>query len=209
MSQNYTIDCFGAGHTAQTDLQNMKNNFACLKSGFSGAVAPANTEGGMRWFDTVSGATLKPVFKIRNGADTAWYGLMHGDGSEKRLVYRNVAMDGYLRDDTVTDKVIALRGGAIYLAGAATAGSFTLTDFPAHNHKWYDFRAGAVDDYSYNSVGTNTVISWLSAGANAIERASVGVIGIGADQYTDNHTVTHNGSDRPAAAVCILVYLDL
>ena len=110
MSQNYTIDCFGAGHTAQTDLQNIKNNFACLKSGFSGAVAPADTVGGMRWFDTA-----QKVFKIRNEGDTAWYGLMHGDVSEKRLVYRAAAMDGYARDAGVTDKVIALKLSLIHI----------------------------------------------------------------------------------------------
>jgi len=209
MSQYWIDDTFAAGHVAQTDLQNIENNFAALKSSFSGAAAPANTVAGMIWFDTISGANLKPVCKIRNGPDTAWYGLMHGDVSEKRLVYRDAAMDGYARDAGVTDKVIALKGGATYVAGAATAGSWTLAGFTAHNHQWYDFRAGAVNDHSYNSAGTNTVIAWAAAGADAIEKATVGVIGIGADQYTDNHTQVHEGTDRIAAAVCILIYLDL
>jgi hypothetical protein len=52
MAQNWTDDCFAAGHVAQTDLQNMENNFACIKSGFSGASAPSNPVAGMPWHDT-------------------------------------------------------------------------------------------------------------------------------------------------------------
>ena len=201
MSQNYTIDCFAAGHTAQTDLQNMKNNFACLKSGFSGAVAPADTVGGMRWFDTA-----QKVFKIRNEGDTAWYGLMHGDGSEKRLVYRNVAMDGYLRDATVTDKVIALKGGAIYLTGAIdTQGAWTQPD---HVHKWYDSIAAA-NDKSYDSAGVATDITQSAAlGDLGIPAYILGAGGgLDKDFYVEKNAPVN--TYRPAAAVCILVYLDL
>jgi len=51
MSQNYTDDCFKGTHVAQTDMQNIENNFACLKSGFSGSSAPSNPVAGMPWFD--------------------------------------------------------------------------------------------------------------------------------------------------------------
>jgi len=203
MSQEWTSNSFASGHVAQTDLQNMEKNFACLKSGFSGAAAPANTEGGMRWFDTT-----KKVFKIRNNGDTAWYGLMHGDGSEKRLVYRNVAMDGYLRDATVTDKVIALRGGAIYLVGGDdTQGTWTQPD---HVHKWYDSIAAAIDK-SYDSAGVATNITTAVDAGNdlGIPAYQIGGVNSGLDKdfYVEKKATVN--TYRPAAAVCILVYLDL
>jgi len=209
MVQNYTIDCFAAGHVAQTDLQNMENNFACLKSGFSGAAAPANTVGGMRWFDTA-----QKIFKIRNNGDTAWYGLMHGDVNEKRIVYRDAAMDGYARDAAVTDKVIALKGGAIYVAGAATAGTFAYTGFTAdaHTHKWYNYTHGVIAN-SFDSVGAAENIVTNDPGAFAGIYAYALAGGKLGDDYwtaaTGGISITSDGADRPAAAVCILIYLDL
>ena len=200
MSQTWTDDPFASGHVGQTDLQNMENNFLAIKSMFSGASAPSNPVAGMPWFDTA-----QKVLKSRNNSNNAWLGLFHGDASQKILVYDDDVLDGYARDDTVTDKVIALKGGATYVAGGATAGSWTLT---AHNHQWYDFRAGAVDDYSYNSAGTNTVIGYAVAGGLGLSRANVGQQAPNADQYTSNHTQVPS-TDRPAAAVVILVYLDL
>ena len=136
MAQTWTDDVFAAGHVAQTDLQNMENNYAALKSAFSGDAAPAGAVAGQIGFDTDSGALNKAVLKTRNEANNAWLGLFHGDVSEKRLVYRDAAMDGYARDAGVTDKVIALKGGATYLAGGATAGSFSIltANIEAHYH---------------------------------------------------------------------------
>ena len=54
MSQDWTNDCFAAGHVAQTDLQNMENNFLALQSAFSGAVAPAGAVAGQLWHDTAN-----------------------------------------------------------------------------------------------------------------------------------------------------------
>jgi len=67
MSQTYTDDCFSSGHVAQTDLQNIENNFAAIKSCFSGTDAPSNTVAGMWWFDTTNN-----LLKIRNEANAAW-----------------------------------------------------------------------------------------------------------------------------------------
>ena len=70
MSQTYTDDCFDAGHVALTDLQNMENNFAALKSSFSGTDAPSNPVAGMWWWDTTSG-----ILKIRNNDNNAWLSI--------------------------------------------------------------------------------------------------------------------------------------
>lgn len=128
MSQTWTDDTFAGSHDAQTDLQNMENNLACLKSLFSGTTAPSNTLAGMPWFDTT-----KKVLKMRDSTDAAWIGLMHGDTSQKMWVYRNAAMDGWTVDSGVSDVVLALKGGTTYTAGAATAGSWTVSGL-AHTH---------------------------------------------------------------------------
>jgi len=67
MAQNWTDDVFDPGHVGQTDLQNIENNFACLKSSFSGSSAPANPVPGMFWVDTAN-----HILKMRNEANNAW-----------------------------------------------------------------------------------------------------------------------------------------
>ena len=67
MAQDFTDDCFASDHVVQTDMQNIENNFAALKSAFSGAAAPANTVAGMWWFDTATN-----ILKLRNEANNGW-----------------------------------------------------------------------------------------------------------------------------------------
>ena len=67
MAQNFTDDCFDASHVGQTDLGNIENNFACLKSSFSGTSAPSNPVAGMLWYDTTNN-----LLKLRNAANNAW-----------------------------------------------------------------------------------------------------------------------------------------
>jgi len=67
MAQNWTDDVFDPAHVGQTDLQNIENNFACLKSSFSGSSAPANPVPGMFWVDTTN-----HILKMRNEANDAW-----------------------------------------------------------------------------------------------------------------------------------------
>ena len=229
MVQTWTDDTFAAGHVAQTDLQNMENNFLSLRSSFSGAAAPGDTVAGKQWFDTA-----QKVLKVRNEGDDGWYGLMHGDVSEKRLVYRNAAMEGYARDSGVTDKVIALKGGATYVAGAATAGTWTISGLTAanesahthnHNHQWHNaiYAAGGTpESYTYDSAGNALVYD--DEGFNKGQAGPAGKFGSDSDSrdhvdaYTKKtatagsahtHAVSQSGAWRAAAAVCILVYLDL
>ena len=82
----------------QTDLGNMEKNFAALKSLFSGASQPASMAACHPWFDT-----SKHVLKVRNDGDSAWYGLMHGDASQKMWIYRNAAMSGWAVDSGVSE----------------------------------------------------------------------------------------------------------
>jgi len=211
MSQIFTDNCFAGSHEAQTDLQNMENNFAALKSMFSGATTPANTVAGMPWFDTT-----KKVLRVRNTADSAWYGLMHGDTSQKMWVYRNAAMDGWAVDSGVTDTVLALKGGTTYTAGAATAGTWTISGITnanesAHTHQLYahDHTAATgvasvggtpesvFEAYSVTGVNTHTHSISLQPSANTT----------GGVAHT--HVASQDATWRVSAAVGTLQYMDL
>ena len=227
MSQNWTSDCFAAGHAAQTDLQNMKNNFLALHTSFSGAVQPAGAAEGTLWRDTA-----KKVLKQYNGA--SWFGMFHGDATQKILVYDNTLLEGYLRDASVTDKVIALKGGATYVTAGATAGLWAIsglssvaaaTHTHSHSHKWYDRVANSGSD-DLDGAGTSLQTIGTASkdnGAYYIPNISIGSVAAGIsaagdDMYTDtnaaaggahSHTITHDGTSRIAAAVVMLEYLDL
>ena len=58
MSQAFTDDCFGPDHSAQTDMQNIEDSMAALKSSFSGTTTPANT---VAWLSIWDFANNKPV----------------------------------------------------------------------------------------------------------------------------------------------------
>ena len=67
MSQTYTDDCYSLGMQATTSLQAFEDNFAALKSAFSGVTAPGNTVAGMWWYDTTA-----HILRVRNEDNTAW-----------------------------------------------------------------------------------------------------------------------------------------
>lgn len=67
MSQTYTDDCYSLGMQATTSLQAFEDNFAALKSAFSGMTAPGNTVAGMWWYDTTA-----HILRVRNEDNTAW-----------------------------------------------------------------------------------------------------------------------------------------
>jgi len=67
MSQTWIDDCYAADHQAAIDLQSFEDNFAALKSSFSGANAPSNPIAGMWWLDLTT-----HILKHRNEANNAW-----------------------------------------------------------------------------------------------------------------------------------------
>ena len=203
MSQIWTSDSFAAGHVAQTDLQNMENNLLALQSSFSGAAQPAGAVAGMLWFNTA-----KKVLKTRDNSNAAWLGLFHGDVGQKILVYDNTVLEGYARDSGVTDKVIALKGGATYVTGGDTAGSWTISGLVGHNHFWYKNTAAGVADTDGAGTAINRGGTAKNYGAYVI-LPGLGGTPAPTNLKTDTVAVTHNGTDRIAAAVVILVYLDL
>ncbi len=206
MSQTWTDNSYELGHVGQTDLANMEANLMTLKSMFSGAAAPGSVAACHPWFDTT-----QHVLKVRNDTNTSWVGLMHGDTSQKIWIYRNTAMSGWTVDASITDRVIAIKGGsqAYNVNGGNTAGSWSYS----HNHKWFNYVAAASHDQTYNSAGTAIIIPSYSKNSGSayyclkLSRASVDtppqVFG---DSYTNNDTLS---TKRPAAAVGTLQTLDL
>ena len=136
MVQDYTDDTYGPAHVGGVDLQNIEENFAALKSNFSGGSNPGNTVAGMLWFDTGN-----EVMKLRDVGNSQWFTLLQGTAGLKVWIYSNVAIDGWTIDGAVTDQLLALKGGSTYLTGGAAAGSWTwpshtlsIAQIPSHRH---------------------------------------------------------------------------
>jgi hypothetical protein len=214
MSQDWVSNLYTTSTEADTTLSNMELMFATLKSVFSGATAPANQVAGQLWFDTT-----KKVLKNRNQGDTAWIGLMHGDTSQKIWVYRNSAMDGWAVDSSVSDKVLALKGGTTYTAGAATAGSWTISGLSDTGHT---HGAGTYAGPNHAHTGTtdacaSTVTPTGPDGytvahpshTHTFTTANAGTGSVTGTSASATATVTTDGAWRPAAAVGTLQYLDL
>ena len=229
MTQTYTDNCFQSGNVGQTDLQNIENNFAAVKSNFSGTSAPPNAVPGMLWFDTDADTNNKGVQKLYNN-DGDWFGLLYGNSTHIMLVYRNTAIDGWAVSSAVTDKVVAIKGGSTYTTGGATAGSWTISGISTnnesshthnHNHKSYNNTTSGAHDNAWDSGGnTNDLGQETQKALAAFHLAcsnSTGDYPVH-DLWTNNdntsgsahsHGTSHTGTWRVAAAVCTMQYIDI
>ena len=134
-AQTYVDDCYDSTHTATTDLAAMENNFAALKSAFSGATEPVNTVAGMWWFDTTAN-----ILKLRNEANNAWQSVW--DFANNKPVITNLSNE-------ITDAMIATanKDGAAGTACMRTLGT-TATSACAGN----DPRLGVPADLSITTA---------------------------------------------------------
>jgi len=221
--QTWTDNIYQEDNDAQTDLQNIENNFLCLKSMFSGAAAPgaAIRSPFMPWFDTG-----QDVLKFRDSLDAEWFGLFHGDSSQKIWVYRNGALTGWAIDSSVFDKVLTIKGGATYVNGGDdTQGSWNSPAGSSHNHQFVKSNAPSTPDEVWDVGGNEVDIPHTN-----IELIYDGnpyppiIFGIGMmrdhasdpdwaealdDSYTSNSVVNSFYQYRPAAGVGTLQSLDL
>jgi len=228
MSQTYTANCFQSDHVGQTDLANIEANHECHRSFFSGASAPSNAIAGHPWFDT-----SKNLPKIRNDANNAWLAILTGTTNQKLWIYRNDTDDGWAIDASVTDRVIALKGGSgLYnRTGGGTAGeswanlkAHTHTGPShnhSHNHQWYDNQTKYYSDKTYLSNGsaTNLLVGDAKDSIESmIPRTYNSSFAPLADSYTDNDSTSGGAGNtgaqstadvRPAAAVGTLQYPDI
>lgn len=220
--QTYNADVYSGTQVAGTSMQLVENNFAALKSSFSGTTSPSNTVAGQWYLNTINLS-----MKYRNVANNAWYGVMHGDSSQKIWVYRNSAMDGWVVDSSVSDKVLVAKGGTTYTAGGATAGTWqtvghalTEAELASHGHSVNSggptsitIPSHTASDDSTNPVSTrpikyektkysNLEVSWTYSVSAASHTHTATNTGGGASH-------DHGATWRPAAAVNTLQYLSL
>lgn len=219
MTQTWNDDIYAGSHIASTDLQNMENNFASIKSFFSGTTQPSNAVAGMPWFDMTNS-----ILKIRSQANSSWLGVMIGSAAFKIWAYLNSAEDGWVADGSVTDRVLAIKGGSTYTTGAAVAGSWTgasatlsLAQMPAHSHA-----------IGSNGAHTHTTTPGISYGqfgfdgsyGSALSGSSPNISGSVSLSTSPSHVHScasagsssshnHGSAGRPAAATGILTYMSL
>lgn len=233
MTQSWTDNVYEGSHDAQTDLQNMENNFLTLKTLFAGDTSPANTEQGMPWFDTSI-----DLLRIRNAANGSWYGVMHADASQQIWVYRNDAMSGWVVVTSVTDKVLAIKGGsqAYDVTGGTTAGTWqqpghtlSLSEIPSHDHGGggstgsagshnhsvnCNNSENAYPDPSDNYPGNDSTDQWYNYKSDTMASDMIGSAGNHDHSYNipsegGDGSHDHGSTYRPAAAVGTLQRMDV
>lgn len=201
--QNFTDDCYASSHQAAVDLQAYENNFAALKSCFSGLTAPSNIVAGMQWYDTT-----KKVTKRRDYGNAAWHGLMHGDTSQKIWVYRNAAMEGWAIDSvSCTDAVLALKGGTQYynVNGGTNAGTWTQ---PGHVLSDVELPASfGPHSHGISSAVTSGTGQFAEGGGYLVAQINTDAAPVTITGGGQSHS--HGNTYRPTAAVGTLQYLDL
>ena len=115
MSQTFNDAVPASTRDALEDLTAIRNNFAALKSCFSGPSSPPNPVAGMWWYDTTNN-----ILKLRNEANSAWldvYDFANGYAigcSNTVLAGTGIAVSGSLRTGNVTVSATAIP----YTAGA-------------------------------------------------------------------------------------------
>lgn len=123
MAQLYTDDVFDPNHDGQTDLQNIENNFAALKSQFGGLTAPANPVAGMPWVDTTA-----HILKIRNEANSAWLSIFDlATGKPVGVSTDADTVDGFHASQSVAANNVAVRDASGNIAGNVLGNAATAT----------------------------------------------------------------------------------
>lgn len=187
MAQTYNDAVPASTRNALEDLTAIRNNFAALKSCFSGATAPPNPVAGMWWYDTTAN-----ILKLRNETNNAWlnvYDFANGYAigcSNTVLAGTGIAVSGSLRTGNVTVSATTVP----YTAGA---GLLVQAD------------GGDISDYaSYTTVrtiqldrpGTLRISFKLTASASAFSGSSATITAYGRIYRDRGGTVTAVGTAR-------------
>ena len=114
--QTYTDNVFATDHAVQTDMQNVENNFAALKSAFSGATTPADTVAGMWWFDTTAN-----ILKLRNEANNAWQSVWDFANNKPVITNLSAEITGAMIAAALKDPIATTAGLRTLGTGAAQA----------------------------------------------------------------------------------------
>lgn len=116
---------------ATTSLQAFEDNFAALKSAFSGVTAPGNTVAGMWWYDTTA-----HILRVRNEDNTAWLSVW--DLANNKPVMANIVPADFaaaMKDAAAgtaslrtlgTGATQAMPGNATVVPASAIAGDYFI-----------------------------------------------------------------------------------
>ena len=138
MSQTYNDAVPASTRNALNDLNAIRNNFAALKSAFSGTSAPSDAVAGMWWLDTTN-----HLLKHRNEANDAWLSIW--DMANNKPVIANLSGE-------ITGAMIA---AAVKDAAAGTASLRTLGTGATQAAPGNDSRFSEV-------VGHQIAFQWLA-----------------------------------------------
>ena len=241
MAQDYQINPYSFNDIVDDDGKEMNKNFECLRTMFSGTSAPANALAGHPWYDTGASQRNKiseghptddnqNLLKIYNQSRSVWYGVMTGDINQKIPVYRPDQMHGWVIDDTVEDRVIAIKGGS--KSWNTTAGQalgdwnwqpHALSDaqIPAHTHPStstngnhvHTIKAYFPEESGTNKMGINenaqinfdNIFGAVLAAGNHAHAVNANTGG----DNEHNHGGINGNTWRPSAALCTIQYLDI
>ena len=209
VKDSYDYDDFSIA----TNFENLEENCKELRKNEAGTSAPGDPDTGQLWY--YNGSSYAGL-RTRNYS-SAWIKVLCGDASQKMWVYRNNSCEGWRIDTSVTDRVLALKGGsnAYDVNGGTNAGTWTRG---SHVHQIYSSGGYSSADSMYNSSGSAVVLTNAAMyeskdnNPNVKQFISLGSITTGNvtaldDAYTKSTTLTN--TYRPAAAVGTLQYPDL
>ena len=206
-------ECYALGDNVNENMVKIENNFNILKSNFAGLGAPANTTVGMTWYDTTN-----KIMKMRDSADANWLCLLPGDANQKIWVYRNDVIEGMVIDDSVTDKVLAIKGGsnAYNVDGGNPGGTWTQ---PNHTHTGPNHRHNMNSHTHTGTTGEPDTTLTVQGGTGALtvhhQHKHTVTTGEPSEAKTEFSGTGATGGGatantyRPAAAVGTLQYPDM
>lgn len=195
MSQTFNDAVPASTRDALEDLTAIRNNFAALKSCFSGPSSPPNPVAGMWWYDTTAN-----MLKIRNEANNAWldvYDFANGYCVRAISCYYTV-----------------LAGTGIAVSGSLRTGNVTVSATPipytAGARLLLQADGGAINDYTtYTTVetiqldrpGTLRISFKLTAGASVVGGSGSATVTAYGRIYRDRGgSVTAVGTARSVTA---------
>ena len=216
MSQDWSTDVYQlTGKTANSVMTDIENMLDTLRSNFSGSSAPSDLVAGNLWFNTDSG---HEGMRVRNSDNAAWLALLMGDANQKIPIYRNDTCEGWDIDTSVTDRVIALKGGsnAYNANGGTNAGTWVQPNHTHtmgnHTHGAGSFTTSAGDGTSQGTVDNSNGFTCEIVNQD-LKRVQLPALPISGTSATPSTNTTGGGATastyRPAAALCTLQYPDL
>ena len=122
---------------------------------------------------------------------------VRADKDFKIWLHRNDAAPGFVVDSSVSDKVLAIKGGsdAYDVNGGNTGGDFD------HNHQWLNWIADGSNTQSYDSSGGDKILNGEGPTSGAISHLILSSANGSDIQVSDQWTSAPVANKRPAAAV--------